>query len=57
VLFNGNELKLEHSSIRQATDLGIAIVHQELTLVPSMTVGENVLFGQRADGKRRDQLE
>jgi D-xylose transport system ATP-binding protein len=46
VLFNGNELKLEHSSIRQATDLGIAIVHQELTLVPSMTVGENVYLGK-----------
>lgn len=46
VLYNGKELRLEHSSIRQATDLGIAIVHQELTLVPSMTVGENVYLGK-----------
>ncbi len=46
ILYNGTELKLAHSSIRQATDLGIAIVHQELTLVPSMTVGENVYLGK-----------
>ncbi|MCA9886610.1 MAG: ATP-binding cassette domain-containing protein, partial [Anaerolineae bacterium] len=46
VLYNGKELRLEHSAIRQATDLGIAIVHQELTLVPSMTVGENVFLGK-----------
>jgi len=46
VFFNGEELKLEHSSIRQASKMGISIVHQELTLVPSMTVGENVYLGK-----------
>ena len=46
VLYNGEELRLEHSSIRQANELGISIVHQELTLVPSMTVGENVYLGK-----------
>lgn len=46
VLYHGDVLKLEHSSIRQASELGIAIVHQELTLVPSMTVGENVFLGK-----------
>ncbi len=45
VLYDGRELKLEGSSIRQAADEGIAIVYQELTLVPSMTVGENVFLG------------
>ena len=33
-------------SIRQAIEEGIAIVYQELTLVPSMTVGENVYLGK-----------
>jgi D-xylose transport system ATP-binding protein len=51
VLYNGQELKLEHSAIRQASDLGIAIVHQELTLVPSMTVGENVYLGKEPTEK------
>jgi D-xylose transport system ATP-binding protein len=46
ILYNGEELKLAGSSIRQASQLGIAIVYQELTLVPSMTVGENVFLGK-----------
>ncbi len=46
VIYEGEELKLEGRSIRQATELGIAIVYQELTLVPSMTVGENVYMGR-----------
>jgi len=40
------ELKFEKGSIRQASDAGIAIVFQELTLVPNMTVGENVFLGR-----------
>ena len=46
VIFNGEELKLEGSSIHQAGEMGIAIVYQELTLVPLMSVGENVFLGK-----------
>jgi D-xylose transport system ATP-binding protein len=46
VIYEGEELRLERSSIQQATKEGIAIVYQELTLVPSMTVGENVYLGK-----------
>ncbi len=46
VLYEGEELKLEGSSIRQARDEGIAIVYQELTLVPTITVGENIYLGK-----------
>lgn len=46
ILYEGKELKLENRSIRQASDKGIAIVYQELTLVPNMTVGENVFLGR-----------
>jgi D-xylose transport system ATP-binding protein len=46
VLYEGQELRLENRSIRQASEQGIAIVYQELTLVPSMTVGENVFLGR-----------
>jgi D-xylose transport system ATP-binding protein len=46
VLYNGEELKLEGSAIHQAAQKGIAIVYQELTLVPVMTVGENIFLGK-----------
>ena len=46
VLYEGQELKLEGGSIRQATDQGIATVYQELTLIPTMTVGENIHLGK-----------
>ena len=51
IIYNGNELKLENRSIRQASDEGIAIVYQELTLVPNMTVGENVFLGREPMGR------
>jgi D-xylose transport system ATP-binding protein len=51
VIYDGNELKLESSSIRQASEEGIAIVYQELTLVPSMTVGENIFLGREPTEK------
>lgn len=46
VVYDGEELKLGNRSIRQAIEEGIAIVYQELTLVPNMTVGENVFLGK-----------
>jgi D-xylose transport system ATP-binding protein len=46
IFYNGQELKLEGSAIHQAAKEGIAIVYQELTLVPGMTVGENIFLGK-----------
>jgi len=46
VTYNGKELNLSQSSIRAAVEQGIAIVYQELTLVPTRTVGENVYLGK-----------
>ncbi|PWH17792.1 MAG: D-xylose ABC transporter ATP-binding protein [Anaerolineae bacterium] len=46
ILYEGQELRLEGRSIRQAIEQGIAIVYQELTLVPGMTVGENIFLGK-----------
>jgi D-xylose transport system ATP-binding protein len=46
VTFNGAELRLEQSSIRAAIEAGIAIVYQELTLIPKMSVGENIFLGK-----------
>jgi D-xylose transport system ATP-binding protein len=46
ILYNDQLLRLEGSSIHQAAEEGIAIVYQELTLVPGMTVGENIFLGK-----------
>ena len=46
ITYDAKELRLESSSIRQAIEAGIAIVHQELTLIPKLTVGENIFFGK-----------
>ena len=46
IYYDDEELKLEGGSIRQASEEGISIVFQELTLVPNMTVGENVFLGK-----------
>ena len=46
VIYEGQELKLGNRSISQAIEDGIAIVYQELTLVPGMTVGENIYLGK-----------
>ena len=46
IMFDGHELALGDRSIRQAIEEGIAIVYQELTLVPTMTVGENIFLGK-----------
>jgi D-xylose transport system ATP-binding protein len=46
VIYEAQELKLIDRSIHQAVEEGIAIVYQELTLVPSITVGENIYLGK-----------
>ena len=46
VLYNGEELKLGQSSIQEAVKEGISIVYQELMLVQTRTVGENVFLGK-----------
>jgi D-xylose transport system ATP-binding protein len=52
VIYNGQELKLAASAIHQASEKGIAIVYQELTLVPEMTVGENIFLGREPVQRR-----
>lgn len=44
ILIRGKEVKLR--SPKEAFDKGIATVHQELSLVPELTVAENVFLGR-----------
>jgi D-xylose transport system ATP-binding protein len=46
IVYKGKVLRLTSDSIHQAMAEGIAIVYQELTLIPLMTVGENVYLGK-----------
>jgi D-xylose transport system ATP-binding protein len=50
--FLGKELRFEQKSIRAAIEAGIAIVYQELTLIPKMTVGENIFLGKEPVDRR-----
>ena len=46
IRYDGKELKLGSDSIHEAMEQGIAIVYQEMTLVPKLTVGENIFLGK-----------
>ncbi|NCB03487.1 MAG: sugar ABC transporter ATP-binding protein, partial [Spirochaetia bacterium] len=46
IFFEEKEIKFENGSIQQAIEQGISIVYQELALIPSLTVGENVFLGR-----------
>ncbi len=38
--------KIDHRGVRQSLDLGIAMIHQELSYVPHMTIAENIFLGK-----------
>jgi D-xylose transport system ATP-binding protein len=46
IRYQGKELQLGAESIHEAMEQGIAIVYQEMTLVPKLTVGENIFLGK-----------
>jgi ribose transport system ATP-binding protein len=52
--------KIDSWSPKQALSYGIAMIHQELSLVPELTVGENIYLGiesNRSGILRRDEKE
>lgn len=44
IFFLGN--KIQNSSIREILTAGIAMIHQELLLIPELTVAENIYLGR-----------
>src|SRR5699024_2956941 len=44
IFINGNEVKI--SSVQDAQKYGISIIHQELVLVPHLSIAENVFLGR-----------
>lgn len=55
--FEGEECRF--SNARQALKAGISVIHQELSIVPDLTVGENIYLGReiRKYGKFLDKKE
>ena len=49
IYINGNQVAI--TGVNAARDNGISIIHQELVLVPHMTVAENIFLGREPVGK------
>lgn len=49
IYINGREIAI--TGVNDARDNGISIIHQELVLVPHMTVAENIFLGREPMGK------
>ena len=49
IFINGKEVKIE--KVSDAKELGISVIHQELSLVPYMTVAENIYLGRMPSKK------
>ncbi len=49
IVYNGQVCKF--SNIKDSEKLGIVIIHQELALVPEMTIGENMFLGNERGSK------
>ena len=49
IIYNGQVCKF--SNIKDSEKLGIVIIHQELALVPEMTIGENMYLGNECGHK------
>ena len=44
IIFNGKPVKF--SNTKEAEEAGIAIIHQELNLVPYLSIAENIFLGR-----------
>ncbi|MBO4311053.1 MAG: sugar ABC transporter ATP-binding protein [Lachnospiraceae bacterium] len=56
ILYNGQECRF--TNIKDSEALGIVIIHQELALIPYMTIGENMFLGnERGNSWKIDWTE
>src|ERR1044071_7967646 len=44
IIYNGETIRL--SNTREAEEKGIAIIHQELNMVPYLSIAENIFLGK-----------
>lgn len=48
IFYNGNECRF--NNLKDSEDLGIVIIHQELALIPELSIGENMFLGNERKG-------
>ncbi|WP_029291389.1 multiple monosaccharide ABC transporter ATP-binding protein [Cellulomonas sp. HZM] len=49
IVYNGEVV--EFSNIKQSEDAGIVIIHQELALIPELSITENIFLGNEVKGR------
>ena len=49
IIYNGNVCQFK--TLRDSEALGIVIIHQELALIPELSIGENMFLGNERKGK------
>ncbi|QMW00778.1 sugar ABC transporter ATP-binding protein [Spirosoma foliorum] len=49
ISFDGNDLTASH--VREVIKQGISMIHQEMLVVPELTVAQNIFLGREAKGK------
>ncbi len=49
IVFDGRDVRITHP--RQALDMGIAVIYQELSVLENFTVGENIMLGRERVGR------
>ena len=55
IVFEGEEVRF--ANIKQSEQAGIVIIHQELALIPELSITENLFLGQRAGPLRHHRLD
>jgi ribose transport system ATP-binding protein len=55
ITFDGHQVRITNP--RQARDMGIAIIYQELSVLANLTVAENIMFGDEKSGRWTRKLD
>lgn len=53
IRIDGKEVKM--AGVQEAQETGIGIIHQEIVLVPYLSVSENIFSGTRTENKTRNK--
>lgn len=54
-IFDGQEVRIVNP--RQARDMGIGIIYQELSVLPNLSVAENIMLGEERSGRWTRRLD
>lgn len=55
IIFDGREVRITNP--RQAREMGIAVIYQELSVLPNFTVAQNIMLGDEKAGRWTKKLD